>query len=274
MQTWRLYIADLSRFDIALFKLGEAELTLFSVLKLVLLLCLLVAVTRRLTGFMDRRLGSRPSFDSGTRVAVVGIVRYTLLIIGTVVILQQFGIQLTAFAVLAGAVGVGVGFGLQQIISNFISGVIIMFERPIKVGDRIELSNLEGNVTEIGMRRTTIVTSDNIAILVPNSRFITDNVVNLRYHAGHIRVRVPVVVTRDADPARVQRLLLDVALANDDVMKEPGPAVRLLALHAGGNMGFELQVWNATRINSRDALVSDLNFAIREKLIGNGVALA
>ena len=274
MDTLRVFFDDLDRFDVTLFKLGDAELTMYGVLKLVVLLWLLIVVTRRLTAFMDRHLGSRPSFDSGTRVAIVGIVRYTLLIVGTMMILQQFGIKLTAFAVLAGAVGVGVGFGLQQIISNFISGLIIMFERPIKVGDRIELSNLEGNVTEIGMRRTTVVTSDNVAILVPNSRFITNNVVNLRYHAPHIRMRVPVNVASGADPALVERMLLEIARAHPDVLAEPAPAVRLLALNAGGNMGFELQVWNTTRINSRDALVSDLNFAIREKLLASGVNLA
>jgi small-conductance mechanosensitive channel len=149
-----------------------------------------------------------------------------------------------------------------------------MFERPIKVGDRIELSNLEGNVTEIGMRRTTVVTNDNIAILVPNSRFITDNVVNLRYHSDHIRVRVNVLVAAGADPAAVERLLLEVARDNRDVLADPAPAVRLLALSAGGNMAFELQVWNSTRIDMRDALVSDLNFAIRAKLTAAGIALA
>jgi small-conductance mechanosensitive channel len=274
MDLLRLYISDLSNFDVSLFTLGDAELTLFTLFKLVVLMWVLLAGTRRLTNFIDRRLGMKPSFDASSRLAVVAVVRYTLLIVGTVVILQMFGIRLTAFAVLAGAIGVGVGFGLQQIISNFISGLIIMFERPIKVGDRIELANLEGNVTEIGMRRTTVVTSDNIAILVPNSRFITDNVVNLRYHSQHIRMRVPVSVAGGADPAAVERVLLEVARAHPDVLADPKPAVRLLALSAGGSMGFELQVWNTTRINARDSLVSDLNFAIREKLTSNGIGLA
>lgn len=274
MDTLRLLLLDLSRFDVMLVKLGDAELTLFGLLKLAVLLWLLFVATRRFTAFVDRRLGKRPSFDSGSRLAIVAIMRYTLLIVGTMMILQLFGIKLTAFAVLAGAVGVGVGFGLQQIISNFISGLIIMFERPIRVGDRIELSNLEGNVTEIGMRRTTVVTSDNIAILVPNSRFITDNVVNLRYHADHIRMRVPVAVAHGAEPALVERLLLEVARAHPDVLEQPPPAVRLLALQAGGNMGFELQVWNRSRIDARDSLVSDLNFAIREKLLASSISLA
>ena len=269
-----MYLDVLAELDFTLFKLGGTEITLFGVIKIVLLLLVLVVFTRRFTSFVDGRLKRRPHFDVGTRWAVVSIVRYALLIIGTMVILQTFGIKLTAFAVLAGAIGVGVGFGLQQIISNFISSLIIMFERPITVGDRVELGNIEGTVEHIGMRKTTLITSDDIAILVPNSRFITENVGNLRYHATRIRVRTSVNVAADADPRVVERILMEVAVAHPEVEKDPGPNVRLLTLQAGGNMGFELQVWNSTRIDARDLLVSDLNFAIREKLLGNGIKLA
>ena len=274
METLRIHLPDLAQLNVVLFRLGDAEVTISALIKVVVLLALLVFFVRRLSRFIDRQLGRRPSFDSGTRVFAVKLVHYTLMIVGTMAILQTFGIKLTAFAVLAGAIAFGVGFGLQQIISNFVSGLIIMFERPIKVGDRIEIGTLEGNVTEIGMRRTTVVTSDNIAILVPNSRFITDNVVNVRYHAGHVRVRLSVNVAPSADPAVVRRSLLDVARAHPDVLAEPPPAVRLLALQPAGNMGFELQVWNSSRIDARDSLVSDLNFAIREKLLATGVNLA
>ena len=269
-----MYLDVLAELDFTLFKLGGTAITLFGVIKIVLLLLVLVVFTRRFTAFVDRRLKLRPHFEAGTRWAVVSIVRYALLIIGTMVILQTFGIKLTAFAVLAGAIGVGVGFGLQQIISNFISGLIIMFERPISVGDRVELGNIEGTVEHIGMRKTTLITSDDIAILVPNSRFITENVGNLRYHATRIRVRTSVNVAADADPRLVERILMEVAEAHPEVEKDPGPNVRLLTLQAGGNMGFELQVWNATLIDARDLLVSDLNFAIREKLLAHGVKLA
>lgn len=274
MENFRLLLSEVSDWDIALFTLGDADLTLFGLLKIVVLILLLVVFTRRFTAFLDRRLGLRPNFEAGTRWAVVSLVRYALLIVGTMVILQTFGIKLTAFAVLAGAIGVGVGFGLQQIISNFISGLIIMLERPITVGDRVELGDVEGNVQHIGLRRTTIVTSDEIAILVPNSRFITDNVVNLRYYADRIRVRAGINVAHGADPKVVEEVLLKVAETNPHVLKEPPPKVRLLTLQAGGNMGFELQVWNTDSIDARDALLSELNFAMREKLLARDIKLA
>ena len=274
MEFLQVFLEQLRQYDFTLFKLGDAQLTLFTLIHIAILILVLVWFTRRFTAFVDRRLQRRPHFDVGTRWAVISLVRYAFLIIGTIVILQSFGIKLTAFTVLAGAIGVGVGFGLQQIISNFISGLIIMFERPITVGDRIELGNVEGTVQHIGMRRTTVSTSDDIAILIPNQRFITENVTNLRYHAQRIRVRIPVNVNAAADPRVVERLLVQVAEAHPDVLKDPGPHARLMALQGGGNMGFELQVWNASRVDARDALISDLNFAIREKLLANDIKLA
>ncbi|MDB5998550.1 MAG: potassium efflux system KefA protein / Small-conductance mechanosensitive channel, partial [Rhizobacter sp.] len=163
------------RLDVQLFTIGDTAFTVYSALKLVVLLLALYWIASVLRNWTVRRALARAThLDEGTRQAVGSIVRYAVLVIGFVLILQNVGINLSAFSVLAGALGVGVGFGLQNVFSNFISGVIIMFERPIKVGDRVELAGVEGTVREIGARRTTVVTFDNISILVPNQRFITD----------------------------------------------------------------------------------------------------
>ena len=159
----------------------------------------------------------------------------------------------------------GVGFGLQNIFSNFISGLIIMFERPIKVGDRVEIASVEGTVQSIGARRTTILTSDNITIIVPNQRFITDNVTNLLYSGQRIRVRVPVAVASGTDARTMERLLMEAARAHPDVLQDPPPAVRLLSL-GGPAMQFELLAWTSHLINSRRQLMSELNFDIGERL--------
>jgi small-conductance mechanosensitive channel len=170
-------------------------------------------------------------------------------------------------------VGVGVGFGLQNIFSNFISGLIVMFERPVKIGDRVEIGNVRGAVLEIGARRATIVTNDNIAVIVPNQRFITDNVTNLRYFDSPIRLRSAVTVAAGVEPRRVEALLLDVAGRNANVRAEPPARVRLLGFQANGAMTFELQVWNDKDVHDPDALVSDLNFAIADVLAAAGVKL-
>ncbi len=266
-------LARLRAFDVPLFSLGGSQFSLFSLLQLVLAFALLFWGAAALRRVIVGHLLARTSFDLGTRQAVGGFARYVVLVIGLVLILQNAGINLTALSVVGGAIGVGVGFGLQNIISNFISGLIVMLERPIKVGDRIEVGGVEGTVREIGARRTTIVTLDHVAILVPNQRFIVDNVVNLVYTDAPLRLRVPVSVAQGPDPAEVRRLLLDAARAHAQVLAEPAPAVLLPSL-GGASMGFELVVWHDARGISRQQLTSDLNYLVAERLRAGGLRQA
>ncbi|CAN5350725.1 mechanosensitive ion channel [soil metagenome] len=260
----------LRRLDFQLFAFGGASFTVLTVSKLALLLLVVLWASSRIRHWMVDRGLSHTHFDYGTRVAIGGIVRYVVLVVGFVVVLQNAGINLTAFSVVAGALGVGIGFGLQNIFSNFISGLIIMLERPIKVGDRVELASLEGTIREIGARRTTVLTHDNVVILVPNQKFITDNVVSLDYGGGPIRLRIPLMVSPKSDPAVVESLLLEAARAHPDVLKEPSPAVLLAAL--GGNArAYELAVWHHPLGPTRQQLGSDLNRAIALSLRANDI---
>lgn len=260
----------LQRLDIHLFTLGGANVTLWSFVKLIIALLVLFYMAARLNRWAVKKVLQHANVDSGMQQSIGNIVHYLVLVIGIAVILQNAGIKLTAFAVVAGAVSVGIGFGLQNIISNFISGLIVMFERPIKVGDRIEVAGVEGTVHEIGARRTTILTNDSIAILVPNQRFITDNVVNLVYMDDEIRLRVVVNVAGGSDIALVRQLLLEAARGNADVLKQPEPTVLLLSL-GGAALNFELLVWFKARQRLRQELLSELNFAIGEKLSAHGI---
>lgn len=259
--------------DVRLFQLGEATITLSSLVKVVVMMAALFWFAGAMRNWLIRRALTRTELDEGTRQAFGSILRYLVLIVGFVLILQNAGINLTALSVVAGAVGVGVGFGLQNVFSNFVSGVIIMLERPIKVGDRVEMATVEGTVREIGARRTTIVTHDNIAILVPNQKFITDQVTNLVYAEVPIRLRVPVHVAGDSDPALVERLMLDAAGAHADVMKEPGPEVLRPTL-VGASLVFELCVWHEARGPVRRHLTSELNRLIDERMRAAGVKYA
>jgi small-conductance mechanosensitive channel len=160
---------------------GEGAISLWSILYLAVFVVMLFWAARRLQRWLADRVLTRTKLDASARHATGTMARYVLLLIGLMVIVQTAGIDLTTFNVLAGAIGIGVGFGLQNIVSNFIAGLIIMFERPIKVGDRIEVDQVDGDVLEIGARSTTVLTNDNITIIVPNSRFITESVVNWQY---------------------------------------------------------------------------------------------
>jgi len=270
LPTW---LQQLREFDIALFTLGGAPFTVSSVVKVIVLFVALVWFSGAMRRWTVSRALRHTHLDEGTRQAAGSIVRYLVLIVGLVLILQNVGVNLTALSVIAGAVGVGVGFGLQNICSNFVSGIIIMLERPIKVGDRVEMAAIEGTVRDIGARRTTIVTHDNITILVPNQKFITDQVTNLVYAAAPIRLRVPVQVAAGSDPSTVERLLLEAALAQADVMKEPAPEVLRPTL-VGAPLAFELCVWHDAHGPVRRHLTSDLNQQIDQRLRAAAIAYA
>jgi small-conductance mechanosensitive channel len=250
---------------------GEGgRVTLGSVLHLLVLVALLFWVARRVERWLATGPLARTGLDEGARRAAGAITRYLLLLIGLLVIVQTAGINLTTFNVLAGAIGIGVGFGLQNVVSNFFAGIIIMLERPIKIGDRIEVDQVEGDVTEIGVRGTTVVTNDNIAIIVPNSRFITENVVNWKYHGNTVRFRIPVSVAYGTDARKVEALLLDVARRETDVLDSPAPVVRFLDFGDNG-LHFELRAWTLTLVHRKGRLVSNLNFAIYDAFRAAGV---
>jgi small-conductance mechanosensitive channel len=244
-----------------LFRIGDTPITAGTLLRVAFFAVALVWLSSWLRRWLaTRALRHFPSMDLGTREAIASVLRYFVLVLGFALILQNAGIRLTALGVVAGAVGVGVGFGLQNIISNFISGMIIMLERPIKVGDPIELAGVSGVVREIGARRTTIVTPDNVAVLVPNQRFITDNVTNLGYLDRPVRLRLPVELAGDVDIARVRERLVAAAREHPKVLQSPAP--ELLLTSVGAKPTAELAVWHAAHEPSRQDLGAALNATI------------
>ncbi len=247
----------------------------FTLGKLILVLFFLVALIW-VTGWisrtvMDRVLGRR-GIDVGVAQAVSTMLRYAIVALGTLVILQGAGIDLSALTVLAGALGVGLGFGLQNVTSNFISGLIILFERPIKVGDRVEVGQVTGNVRRIGARATTVVTNENISIIVPNSDFITERVTNWSHGGPLVRLRVPVGVSYASDPEAIRRLLLEVAGRHDGVLAEPKPDV-IFAEFGDSSLNFELRVWTRDFTQAPAVLRSQLNFAIWEAFKRGGIEI-
>jgi small-conductance mechanosensitive channel len=262
---WQDLLDHIERYDVHLFTLAGTEITVSSGFKLIAFTLLLVWASRRVRDWTVNRALHRTHMDLGTREAVGSIMRYAVLVVGAMLILQNAGINLSAFSVLAGAVGVGVGFGLQNIISNFVSGLIIMLERPIKIGDRVEVGGIEGVVQEIGPRRTTVVTNDRISILVPNQRFILDNVVNQVYTEQPIRLRIAVQVASGTDTQLMHDLLVDAARSHPDVLKEPAPEALVTTL-GGPATAYELAVWHEARGPRRQQLASDLAYQVAQRL--------
>jgi small-conductance mechanosensitive channel len=250
--------------DIPIFKLGEKELTLWLLIYLIALIILLFYVSGKLKKWLVEKLLARTDLDIGIRQATGTIFRYLMVVVGFVIILQTVGIDLTALNILAGAVGIGIGFGLQNIANNFMSGLIILFERPIKIGDRIEIGNVSGDVIHIGARSTSVLTNDNITIIIPNSKFISENVVNWSRYDRKVRFKIPVNVAYDSDVRLVEKLLLEVADENPDVLKNPVPGVRFLEFGDSGLL-FELRAWSTSLLHRQGKLISSINFGIYDK---------
>jgi small-conductance mechanosensitive channel len=204
---------------------------------------------------------SRYQLDIGIRQSIGTIIRYIILIIGFFIVIQTAGIDLSALGLLAGALGVGIGFGLQNVTNNFISGIIILFERPIKVGDRIEVGEISGDVVRISSRATSIITNDNISVIVPNSDFINSTVINWSHNDRMVRFNFPVGVSYKEDPERIRRVLLAVVGANKGVLKNPVSDV-LFESYGDNSINFILRVWTSDYINRPNVLKSQLYYEV------------
>lgn len=247
------------------------RITPWAILSFVVLVVGLLWFARRTQRWLAEGPLLRLRMSESARYSVGSLVRYLILLIGLLIILQTVGIDLTTFNVLAGAIGIGVGFGLQNIVSNFIAGLIIMFERPVKIGDRIVVGGVEGNVVNIGARSTTVLNNDNIAVIVPNSKFITDNVVNWKYNNNEVRFGIPVSVAYGSNARQVERILLEIADKEPDVLNLPPPAVRFIEFGDNGLL-LELRAWSSSLVDRKGKLISQLNFMIYERFTEEGIA--
>lgn len=256
--------------DTRLFHIGGSDFTLGSLLAGLIALVVLLVLARALRRWMSQRLLARGHLDASTRETVSALTHYIVLGIGFVTILNAVGIQLSSFTVLAGAFGVGVGFGLQNIFSNFISGLIVMFERPIKIGDHIVLAGVDGDVAHIGMRATTLRTAQGSFVVVPNQAIITNNVTNWdQFGSSAISMQFRLAGSLADD----QAMLLGVLDANADVLKMPGRTIYVVAVdHAGHLLEIHFSVHGDAV--ERLAIVSAINTAVRNELTRAGRALA
>jgi len=270
MTDWIRKIMD--ALNIPLFKVGDATFTLWMLAYLILATAVLAVVASALNKLIAHRLLAKSRLDLGVRVAVGSMVKYLLLVVGFVVILQTAGINLSSLTILLGALGVGIGFGLQNITNNFVSGLIILLERPVKVGDRIEVGDVAGDVVDISMRATTIITNDNISIIVPNSEFISGTVINWSHTDRSVRFNFPVMVSYRENPEVVRKVLLEIALNNPGVLKDPKPDV-LFSEFAESAMKFNLRIWTRDYINRPGVLKSQLYYEIARRFREEGIEI-
>jgi small-conductance mechanosensitive channel len=226
------------------FAIGELTLSLGRILMAALFIYLLVSGSWFIRAFLDGEVFPRQQIDRGARDAIKKLIHYSLLLFGIMMAISLIGLNLTSLAFLTGALGIGVGFGLQNIVNNFVSGLMLLFERPFKVGDMVVVDNDTGTVRKIGLRSTVIETFDRSELIVPNSLFISGKVTNWTRSNMIARIRITVGVAYGSDIQRALSLLKEAAEAEHRVLSDPEP--NPLFLRFGDSaLEFELHSWIA-----------------------------
>ncbi|MEN3325536.1 MAG: hypothetical protein V7638_343 [Acidobacteriota bacterium] len=243
------------------FTFGRITVSVSSVILGVLIVLITIVVSRSASSLLDRRLGNRRHIDPGLRYTICRLAKYVVVTIGSLVALRQaFGIDLTSIAVIFTALSVGIGFGLQYIAADIASGFILLFERPIRIGDRITIGEDEGDVQSINLRTTVVTTNDRIAIIVPNSKLVGQRVVNWSYGDPRARIAIPIGVADDSDIDLVSHTLIEAAEGVANVLTEPKPRVQFLKF-GDYSLDFRLLVWtNQPRRHVQ--IRSDINYRI------------
>jgi small-conductance mechanosensitive channel len=257
--------------DHRLFRVAGSPVTVGSLIAFVGILVVSLIVARLVRKLVVSRLLTH-RLNVGVRYAIGRFLGYMILLLGVFIALETVGISVGAFAAFFAAVGVGIGFGLQDIAKNFVSGLILLIERPVQVGDRIDIGQVSGDVVEIRTRATLVRTNDDVHLIIPNSKFISDTVTNRSYGNPRVRYRVPIGVGYSSDPREVEAALLEAARSNPSVLKDPAPTVRFRAF-GDSSLDFELQCWTSSMLHRQGAFRSDLNFAIHDVLKARGIEI-
>ena len=248
-----------------------AAVTLGHVLLGVALLVLTIVAARNLPGFLEVVVLHRFDIDSGTRYAFVMIIRYLILALGLVFAFSHIGADWSKLQWIVAALGVGLGFGLQEIVANFVSGIIILFERPVRVGDLITIDDTVGTVSRIKIRAITITDPDNFEVLVPNKAFITGTVKNWSLTSPVTRVVVKIGISYSSNVAAAQQIMLDVARANEQVLETPAPVLLFLGF-GDSALNLELRVF-VGRIEHRLSTLHNLHLAVLDAFKEAGIEI-
>ncbi len=254
-----------------IFPLGDKAYSILDFFILIGLFIGLIFTARTIKTILRSRVLSFTGLSRSAQETIIIIANYTFIFIGTVVLLQLWGLDLSSLTVFAGVLGVGVGLGIQGIAKEFVSGLVLIFERPIQVGEFVKVGELVGTVERISVRSTEIITPDRVSVIIPNSRFLEEEVVNWNHGNPTSRLQIPVEVAEDSNVSLVQSLLLQVATQHQDVLKEPKPKVWFEGFGENA-LVFKLLLWIEEPDKQFD-IKSDMYFLIEEALRQNQIKI-
>ena len=251
-------IAALDKYSI---QLGDARLSVLSLMKFVLSVGVFIVAARWLSNWIERRAKKSDVLSATMQVGVAKFSRVLLYTFAILIALNSVGIDLTTLTVFGGALGVGLGFGLQRIASNFISGFILLFDRSIKPGDVISINNRYGWVQALHARYIVVRDRDGVETLIPNENLITSEVINWSYTDRHVRVKIPVQISYGDDPEQAMDIMVKASEVSDRVLKDPPPQARLISFGDNG-IDLELRLWLEDPEEGVGNVRSDVNLAI------------
>jgi small-conductance mechanosensitive channel len=255
-----------------LFNIGPLPITPLFLIKACFFVFLLITASRLVQRVLLTRLFRHLHIAEAQKFALGRFTTYLFFLGGLFIGLQSLGVNLSSLVVFGGAVGVGVGLGLQNVVSNFVAGLILLVEQPIRIGDRIETKDTLGDVVRIAARSTWIRTNDNVVIIVPNNEFIDNSVTNWTANDPNVRLSLPVGVGYNSNPEQVRELLLQTAAAHPDVLADPSPDV-IFTDYGDNSLNFTLRIWTSTRAHAPMILKSDLYFAVFKLFSEHGIEL-
>ena len=252
--------------------IGNIPFSFTAILEGALIFALAVLASRTLSKLLQRRIAKRAYLDPGLRYTMGRLTQYLIIAVGVLLSLKAaFNLDLTSIAVLFTALSVGIGFGLQYIAADIASGFILLFERPVRVGDRITIGEDEGDVQSINLRTTVVATNDRISIIVPNSKLVSQRLINWSYGDPRARISIPVSVAYGSDIELVTNTLLKAAEDVDNVLRDPAPKVQFLKF-GDWSLDFRLLVWtNRPRLHTQ--IRSDINYRIERLFRQAGIEI-
>jgi small-conductance mechanosensitive channel len=262
--------AVMEEMDAIKFAFGKSKVSLLGLAQGLLSSGVVLVLALWISAALERRVLRQTVDDLSLRKVAASAIRAVLLLVGLLFALSAVGVDLTALSVLGGALGVGLGFGLQKLAANYVSGFVILFERSLRIGDTVRVDNFEGQVVDIKTRYTLIRSTSGRESIVPNEKLITERIENLSLADPRILLTTEVTVGYDSDVDRVQQILVDAALGCERVLKDPEPAPRLANLGADG-LEFSLLFWIADPVNGQLNVRSEINLRILKGLRDAGI---
>ncbi len=253
-------------------RFGDVELSLSTVIKTLGVVVALWFGSKFFGGILRTTLLDRTHLSEGLKFAVERVTGYVLFGIGALMFLQQAGVNLTNLTVFSGTLGLGLGLGLQSIAKNFASGLVLLFEHAVKVGDRVQVGDLLGDIVHIGSRGAWVRTNENVVMIVPNSEFVEGRVTNWTANDRAVRLSLPLGVSYGSDPERVRTLLMRVAAEHPDVLEKPEPHVAFVGF-GDSSLDFHLRIWTIERVTTPRALRSELYFATFAAFKAKGIEI-